>query len=112
MMIYGIPLSEIEWTTLWMLGSAVITLVGFVGWQVGKFIVGAKLIASRDEVSPKYNWVREKILPGYLANQSFKRSVAERHLQSASGNFCFKLMLFGLVTHIGFWVYAANVLNK
>ncbi|MHA6324322.1 hypothetical protein [Roseivivax sp. CAU 1753] len=108
MTIYGVPVSDIEWTTWWMLGSAILALVGFLGWQIDKFFVGARVIAETEETTPRFDWVREKLLPGYLANRSFKRHVAGRQLQSRIGSYLFNLMILGLVSHIGFWIYAAN----
>ena len=64
MTIFDVPLTEIEWTTWWMLGSAAMALIGFVGWEIGKFFAGAKVIMERDESKPQFNWLREKMLPG------------------------------------------------
>lgn len=111
MTFYGIPITEIEWTTWWMLGSGALTLFGFAGWQIGNFFVGARVIVARDELAPKYSWIREKLLPGYLANQPFKREVAEQQLNGGIGRFFFFIMLLGLAAHIGFWIYAANFMN-
>ncbi|MCD7058636.1 hypothetical protein [Pelagibacterium xiamenense] len=112
MTVYDVPVTEIEWTTWWMLGSAVLAFIGFAGWQLGTFFVGARVIAERDAAAPKYSWIAEKLLPGYLANKSFKRDVAGRHLKSGPGRIFFNLMLLGLGLHIGFWVYAANFMNQ
>lgn len=111
MTIYGVAITDIDWTTWWMLGSAALALIGFVGWQIDKFFVGARLIAERDDTAPRFNWLREKILPGYLANQPFKRAVAGRQLKRRLGALLFNLMLLGLATHIGFWIYAAKFMT-
>lgn len=111
MTIYGVQISDIVWTTWWMLGSALVTLVGFVGWQIGKLITGAKVIAENDDTRPRYGWVRERILPGYLANRPFKRQVARRQLQGPVGRLLFNLMLLGLAAHVGFWIYAVNFMT-
>lgn len=111
MTIYGVPITEMPWTTWWMLGSALVTLIGFVGWQVDKFLVGATIIAASSETEPKFGWIREKILPGYLANQPFKRAVAGRQHKRWIGRSLFNLMLLGLGTHIGFWIYAAKFMQ-
>ncbi|WP_417522500.1 hypothetical protein [Marinovum sp.] len=111
MTIYDVPISDIAWTTWWMLGSALLTLVGFVGWQIGKFITGARVIAENDDTTPRYGWLRARMLPGYLANRPFKGHVAARQMKGPVGRLLFNLMLFGLAAHVGFWVYAANVMT-
>lgn len=111
MTIYGVPIAEVEWTTWWMLGSAASTLTGFIGWQVGSFFSGAKVIMEQDVAAPRFSWLREKMLPGYLANRSFKRHVASRQLRGRVGRFFFNLLLIGLAGHIGFWIFAAKFMQ-
>ena len=108
MTIYGVPLTEIPWTTWWMLGSAALAFIGFLGWQVGKFLSGAKMITERKDEEPSYSWLKAKLLPGYLANQPFKRAAYVRSQKSSLFRWSFNLMLFGLLVHVMFWVYAAN----
>ncbi|TNF21609.1 MAG: hypothetical protein EP318_06555 [Rhodobacteraceae bacterium] len=107
MTIQGVPLTQIDWTIWWMLGSAALAFVGFVGWQIDKFLVGARAIARKDH-APGYNWLHERMLPGYLANRRFKGHVAGRQLTRPMGRFLFTLMLLGLAAHVGFWIFAAN----
>ncbi|KFB09025.1 hypothetical protein [Nitratireductor basaltis] len=112
MTIFDVPVADIEWTTWWLLGSAATILIGFAGWQISQFFIGAKIIAQRDEKGPRFNWVREKMLPGYLANRSFKREVSGRLHRGGIGRLCFNLMLLGSGAHVAFWVYAVNFMDK
>ncbi len=108
MTFYGVPIGEIPWTTWWMLGSAALTFLGFLGWQIGDMIYGAKVIMEKKEGAPRFSWVREKLLPYYMANRRFKRYVSARSDENRFFRWSFNLMLVGLVFHIMFWIYAAK----
>ena len=110
MTILDVPLAEIAWTTWWMLGSAALAFIGFLGWQVGKFLSGTKMVVERKEGEPSYSSLRAKLLPGYLANRSFKKAAFVRSQESRLFRWSFNVMLFGLLVHVMFWVYAANYL--
>ncbi len=107
MTVYDVPLTEIPWTTWWMLGSAALAFIGFLGWQIGKMVYGAKVIMEKEEGAPRFSWLEEKLLPGYLANQPFKRAAFARSQENRFFRWSFNLMLAGLFLHILFWVYAA-----
>ncbi len=112
MTIYGIPIADVAWTTWWILGSAMIAFIGFVGWKIGSFFTGAKSMIEQDGPVPQYSWLRETILPGYLANRPFKRHVAARQLQGRVGRFFFYLLLAGLAGQVGFWIFAIGFMQQ
>ena len=99
------------WEIWWMLGSAGVALVGFLGRQAIQFFVGAKTIIQRDEEAPDYSVVEEQVLSGRTANREFKDHVSTESLKTRAGSLFFWLLCIGLVTHAAFWVYAALYLN-
>lgn len=104
----ALNLAHLDLTTWWMLGSAAAALAGFVGWQLVGLVLGARALVGRRQGEPKFDPLKETLLPGYLANRGFKRGVSAKVQQSRVGRWFFLLMLVGLAAHIGFWVYAAN----
>ncbi|WP_292894472.1 MULTISPECIES: hypothetical protein [unclassified Nitratireductor] len=112
MTIYGVPIADVAWTTWWMLGSAAITFIGFIGWKISSFFTGAKAMIEQDAAGPRYSWLRARILPGYLANQPFKSSVLSRQLQGGVSRFFFYLLLAGLAGQVGFWLFAISFMQQ
>ncbi len=55
MTVYGVPINEIPWTTWWMLGSAALAFIGFLGWQIGDMVYGAKVIMDKKEGTPSFS---------------------------------------------------------
>ncbi len=108
MTVYGELGNEIPWWLWWMLGSAALAFIGFVGSQIGKMVYGAKMIIEKKQNTPRFNSLKERLLPGYMANQPFKREVFARSQKNRFLRWSFNLMLAGLFFHILFWVYAAN----
>lgn len=105
MTIYGMPLSEIPFTTWWMLGSALIAFLGYTLLQIHKFITGTKMIVTKD--GPAFNATEAALRDDFRENRPFKRAVASRTLRGPAGNAFFWIMIAGLAAHVAFWVYAA-----
>jgi len=77
MAIGGVPISQLSFGQWWMLGSAVLVLIGFLGWRLAFIAEGAK---------PK--------IPKAL-------------MVSKVSAFFLYLLLGSLAAHLAFWIYAA-----
>ncbi len=89
-------------------GSAALAFIGFLGWQIGDMVYGAKVMMDKKEGTPRFSWLEDKLLPGYLANRRFERAAFARSQTNRLFRWSFNLMLAGLFFYILFWVYAAN----
>lgn len=103
-----IDLASISWPVWWMLGSAGLALLGFIGGQLIKMVVGAKAIA-RGEAD--YSVTEEALLSERSANRGFKAFVFQRTQGLLVGRLFFWMFVVGLVLQVAFWVAAATVLD-
>lgn len=103
--------SNLTWETWWMLLSAGMVLVGFVGRQLVHLAVGARTIAAKGDTAPRYSPAEEQLLAARNANRAFKAEVERRALGTRLGRLFFYLLLLGLAAHAGFWVYAATMMQ-
>lgn len=103
-----IDLASISWPVWWMLGSAGLALLGFIGGQLVKMVLGAKAIAQQEA---DYSVTERTLLSGWAANRGFKRFVFQRTQGLIIGQVFFWMLVIGLVLHAGFWIAAATVLD-
>ncbi len=105
MTIYGVPVTEIPFTTWWMLGSAVIAFLGYLLLQIHKLITGSRMIVTKD--GPAYSASEAILRDDFGENRRFKRALTRRTLRGPVGNAFFWVMVGGLAAHAAFWAYAA-----
>jgi len=110
MMIFGTPVGDIEPAGLWLVGSILLTAIGFIGGQIVQFFVGSKAILARKQDDPNFSAVEENLLPGYLANKPFKRMVYRRTGDTLLGIIFFYLFVGGLLSLIAFGVFASTAM--
>lgn len=112
MTVYGTPISEIPFTTWWMLLSFAAAIGGFGGNYILKILFGAQAIIREGEMDPKFSRLRVMVAPNSMfTNRVFERVMNRRALSTPLGNFFFWLMITGIVTNIAFWIYAANFMK-
>lgn len=96
--------SQMGWEIWWMLLSAGVALVGFIGRQVVQFFAGAKAIVNKEA---DYSATQAALLPDRVENRGFKQEISRRALGTRLGTLFFWVLVVGLVAHAGFWIYAA-----
>lgn len=106
MTIAGVPISQMSFGQWWMFGSAVLVLVGFVGWRLAHMMAGAKSVINHQDEVAEHSVLNEAPQTEHTVIRDSKTNVSKGAAVSNLGAFFLHLLLGSLAAHIAFWVYA------
>jgi len=96
-----------SWEGIWMAGSLIAGLIGYLGWQLMVVLAGGKSIAKDDPNAPKFSVIRSIALAPWLSNREFKKKAVTDADGTTAGRWFFYLFIAGIVSLIASFAYVA-----